>query len=272
MEAINKGKKVHDDLGKNKRQRSPNYPSMSLEKAIERAKEIYDAEKRHDVPIRVAFSHWGFQASSSGGNQCVAALRAYGLINVKGNGDDREISVSDSGYRIILNAPDRTDLIKQAALLPPIHGEIWKKYQQDGLPTDENLRHYLTFDKNFNPDSVDSFIAQLRATFGYGGLTAGAIHVNVADSMQTKDGGSQVSTNINTGMDFVRTAANVVGKKDFPIYLTENKTAILSIPAPLTEDDFRLLKDQIDHSLGVLKATSIQAKQKTKEETRAKDQ
>jgi hypothetical protein len=157
-----------------RRHRSPNYPFIGLEKAIERAKQIYDVERRHEVPIKVASEkRWEYKPGSSQGDQTIAALRAFGLVDVGGSGEKRMIRISDRAYRILAGAQDAADRIKDAALAPSIHGELWQKYGTNGLPSDDTIRNYLLFEREsgrFNEDVVDNFIARFKETISFAKL------------------------------------------------------------------------------------------------------
>lgn len=152
--------------------RSPNYPVIGLRKAVERATELNAQFHRHLVPIGVAHEHWGYKANSGVGNQVVSALRAFGLIDVQGEGEKRQIRLSDAGFKIVENHKDRADLLKSAAMGPTLYAEIWKAYGQDGLPPDDVLRHYLKFDRNFNPDAIETVIGQFRDSIAFSNLSA----------------------------------------------------------------------------------------------------
>jgi hypothetical protein len=155
------------------RHRSPNYPFISLEKAIERTKQVYDQDRRHAVPLKVACEQrWSYKPGGSQADQTIAALRAYGLIEVNGTGADRTVKVSDRAHRILLNAPDASERVKDAALAPPINAELWQKYGTEGLPTSEVIRHYLIFERHFNEDVVDSFIANFKDTISFAKLVS----------------------------------------------------------------------------------------------------
>ena len=45
--------------------------------------------------------------------------------------------------------------------------------------------------------------------------------------------------------------------KDFPLYLSNNKRAILYVPATMTAKDYELLKRQIDNHMAIIEATSV---------------
>ena len=131
-----------------KRTRSPNYPFVNLEVATRQTETLYERDRRHAVPILVAHERWGYKRGSAAGNQCAAALKSYGLTRIVGQGDDRKLSVTETGERIVRHAPDRPQRLRDAALSPPIHAELWSKYRERGLPSDDVIRNYLLWDIN----------------------------------------------------------------------------------------------------------------------------
>lgn len=171
-----------DLVGVSKRKhRSPNYPVMSLRKAVERVEALAKQYRRHLIPIGLVQTQLGYKSHSSAGNQSVAALKAYGLLDVEGDGDNRQVRLSELGYRVALGHAERAQLLKKAALSPALHAEIWEKYKADGLPDGQVIRHYLVFDRNFNTDSVDSFIANFRDSLVFAGLIQGDIILDDGD-------------------------------------------------------------------------------------------
>lgn len=155
--------------------RSPNYPVVNLEKAVEKADQLYRKSQTHPCPIGLAQKLWGYSEHSSSGDQCVAALRAFGVIEVAETGRDRQIRVSETGRRIVLNSMDRPDLLKQAALRPSIHAELWSKYGGNP-PADELVRHYLVFDRpegTFSTEAAPTVIARFRESIGFANLVPG---------------------------------------------------------------------------------------------------
>lgn len=170
------GKSVKNPSGAAKgrsKHRSPNYPLFDLEKAVERTKQLYDIDKVHRVPIGIVHDRWGYKRHSGAGNQAVAALKAYGLATVDGQGEDRKVAVSEAGRRIVLGAVDRGELLKEAAVSPSLFNALWEKYREAGLPSDDVLRHHLVFDRNFNEDFVGDVIERFRNTVTFSGLAPG---------------------------------------------------------------------------------------------------
>jgi len=157
---------------KKTRHRSPNYPVIGLPKSLERAQEFFDAYKRAQVPVSIIQQKWGYKPLSGVGDQTVAALRAFGLIDVEGEKDKRLAKLTDIAWKILAGHPDRQKLIHEVALRPSIYAELWEKYKADGLPPDEMLTHYLQWDRGFNPDAITAVIAGLRDTLSLARLDA----------------------------------------------------------------------------------------------------
>jgi hypothetical protein len=160
--------------GQGSQPRGPNFPSINLEKALELAGTLYEKEKRAAVPVPVVLGHWGYKnPKSSTATMAIAALRSYGLLDYQGTGPNRAAKLSTRALKIILNTPERHQELKEAALSPKVHRQIWERYKEDGLPSDETLKHYLIFDLNFNDAAVEAFLARLRNTFSLANLNDG---------------------------------------------------------------------------------------------------
>jgi hypothetical protein len=177
-----------------KMQRSPKYPGISVETAIERARTFHGHERRNGANVSVALKHWELNEKSSTAAITVAALVAYGLMVDSGSGKERRLQLSELALRIVLDtrqvSPERDQAIKDAALKPKMHASLWKKWGVD-LPSDDNLRHALIWDWKFNENSVDAFIRQYRATISFAKLTStDKLSVDANDSEET---GGEVS-------------------------------------------------------------------------------
>src|SRR5271157_5736653 len=180
---------------KRKRTRSPAYPFINLETAIARAKEFYSKELRNAANVRVAMKHWGFVEESSNGAQIVAALISFGLLQNEGVGDKRKVRLTQDALRILLDerpdSKERAELIRQAALAPKIHQQLWEKWGND-LPSDAQLRHTLLLEwpTPFNENAVDGFIREYRDTIAFAKLTeSDTVKPEVADKGGESGGG-----------------------------------------------------------------------------------
>jgi len=240
---------LNDDI-KKARHRSPNYPSIGLEKALERAQVIKSQAGRAAISVVTAYKLWGYKKGA--GDQTVAALKSFGLIDVSGAKDKRQIRLTDSGLRILGNAPDKAHLLAIAALSPEIHQQIWDHYDGE-LPADWIIRDYLVWDLKFNETFVDNFIAQFRATADYAGL---GFSDKVADEVLTAEPREEKPVNTATS-EYPATAAIPAGHRDFPVYLTNRQRGVLHIPAEMSYKDYELLKQQIENHLAIILVTSV---------------
>lgn len=169
------------------RHRSPSYPGVGLADAIERARAIYLKEKMNATPVDVINLHWGYRKDSSNGGVVISALIKFGLLADQGTGASRSVHLTESARRIILDAEDRDSLVREAALAPTIHRELWERYP-DGLPSRETLRRYLLVDRNFNEKVIDDFIDQFTATLEFAGLLGGDSISDEIDDMAEREG------------------------------------------------------------------------------------
>nr|MBX2861067.1 hypothetical protein [Vampirovibrio sp.] len=150
---------------------SQRFPYIPLPKAIERAKEVYKLAATHEMPVKaVAENAWHYSEKSSVVGLTVAALKAFGLIDDSGSNETRKVKLTDSGVKIIVDpreiSPERDELIRQAALTPAIHQEIYEQY--NGLPpSDEAFKAYLLLDRGFKPEAADNFIREFSATMDF---------------------------------------------------------------------------------------------------------
>lgn len=151
--------------------RSPSYPALDLKTAIDRARRLYEQERHHATPVETAVRHWGYKSLSGPANGALAALKKFGLSLDEGSGATRRVRLTDLAVDIIAN-PDqvrREAAIRQAALTPPIHRELWDRWGRE-LPSDENLRWELHRERGFTETGATEFIAEYRATIDFAKL------------------------------------------------------------------------------------------------------
>jgi hypothetical protein len=156
-----------DKLQKRRTGRSPAYPYIPVNKAIEQARALHTKEGDYAVPLSSAVAAWGYSTKSSGGRQTLATLKYYGLIDVTGDGDARKVKVSDIARRIILDQrEDDTEkrmLIRAVALSPSAHKTLYEQYP-NGLASDASVEHFLIFERGFNADAAKELLAEFKIT------------------------------------------------------------------------------------------------------------
>jgi len=180
-----------------KQTRSPSYPSMPLHSAIEKARLLYAKGKKFPLPLANAASAMEYGAKSSSFSQAIATMRAFGLVDVTGTGEDRKIVVSERGQKILLDHRDKHSLIQEAALLPTIFRELWDRFytSEDGLAPDEAMEHYLRWDRpeaTFTESVIAPLIGDFKETVGFAKLESSAILSSLADSISDMKRESEV--------------------------------------------------------------------------------
>lgn len=158
--------------------RSPNYPSLDLGKSVQKVTLLYAANKRHAVPVSAALTSMEYGAESSTGQQALAALKYFGLVEYEGAGDSRKVKVSERAAKIVGNHSDRENLLREAALSPAIHRELWTKFfTEDGLAPDAAISEYLVYERpeaKFSDEAAGPFIEQFKRTVGVAKLAESA--------------------------------------------------------------------------------------------------
>jgi hypothetical protein len=126
-------------MEKNQNFRSPPYPTMSLEKAIEKARQLREVAKGYTVPLISASKAWGFSEKSSSTTTVAAALNQYGLVADEGSRDDRRVGLSQLADTIIMDvrptSVERDAAIREAALSPKVFKELWERFQTAEVDT-----------------------------------------------------------------------------------------------------------------------------------------
>ncbi|MEW6442583.1 MAG: hypothetical protein AB1640_16725 [bacterium] len=164
--------------------RSPNFPNMPLDSAINKARRLYEKFFRNPVPYPVAMDFLGMSPTSSSSMQTVATLSSYGLILVEGSGMDRRLKVSDLLFTILKspNVGSKKDAIKAAALKPPIFRKIKEEYSNQS-PDDKVLAYDLEAKFSFNPKTIKHFLTIYRKTMLFANVYDGDIIQDEADEI-----------------------------------------------------------------------------------------
>ncbi|SAL29021.1 hypothetical protein AWB64_02472 [Caballeronia sordidicola] len=155
------------------KERSPNFPFIPLESALQRAQVLYSHERRSSAPSSSVAKHWGNSELSSGFKQTVAALKSYGLLSDEPGSGARMVRLTDLALRILLDSrpesEEKAAYTRQAALTPPVASEVFQRWP-DGLPSDHTLSHYLMFDRGFQQETAARVARTLRQNESFAGL------------------------------------------------------------------------------------------------------
>lgn len=156
---------------KRTKERSPTFPFITLERALDRARQFYAEEKRGISPFTRAVRHWNYSEASSGALQTVAALKSYGLMeDAGGSGISRQLKLTDLALRILLDQrPDsmeRADAVREAALTPSVANDVYDKWP-DGLPSESTVNHFLVYERRFSEETAIKAMKILKENQGF---------------------------------------------------------------------------------------------------------
>ena len=158
---------------KQPKDRSPSFPYVGLSKAFERTQLLYNYAKRHDSRVAdAAKPAWDMAPKSSSTLQTVAALLAFGLVEVSGSGNSRKIKISDLAYRALVDQRQgaKEAALAEAACKPKLLAEYIRSWGSD-RPPEANCLSELTLDRGFTPDGAKAFLRVFDDTVRYASPT-----------------------------------------------------------------------------------------------------
>lgn len=238
-----------------RKDRSPSYPSIPLGLAVERAKVVYERERRHSAPILSLFTAWGFKGQTGPAVVNLAALKKYGLLEDEGTGAARKAKLTALALDIILapgeDHPRRLAALREAALKPTIFADLQSRYGND-LPSDETMRYYLVRERKFLEKAASEVIRNYRESLQLAGLGESAT-VSVEPESEAEEGAMPVTTSpppqvVHAPAGSIPSFAPLpVGSIQLPI--SQGEWATLSARFPMT----RAKWDQMLRILEVMK-------------------
>lgn len=231
--------------------RSASYPWINLETAETRAKEYWDKEKTYEAPLSAAFKHWGYGPKSSGARLTIAAMLNYGLMSARGSKEKRVVKLTPVAIDLVMApTPDaKVIALKTAAQKPRIFADLLKTMNPENLPSDQTIAHFLVTQKGFNPNAIETFLKNFKASLKYSKLKKSDI-MSIADSSSDgeedeNDGGSLVKE-VNL-LDAVagNKPAPIRGFKQDTYTLGDEGQVILQWPEKMSEAAYEELEDWI---------------------------
>lgn len=155
---------------KPKKERSPSFPFISLKKAEERAKALWEKHRREAARLSVVAPTWGYQPKSSGLAQTVSTLKQFGLIEDFGSGEDRKIQLSELGRRLVadMRPGAREAALKEAAMRPRLFQEY--SHWIDNPLSEHHRLSDLEIDRGFNKEAAKLFLRAFDETISHAGL------------------------------------------------------------------------------------------------------
>lgn len=226
-----------DQSPKKKRIRSPNFPGVALDEAVEKARLLYEREGRHATNVEVIHGHWGLKAGGSAGTTVLSALIKFGLAQDEGSGKSRKARLTDEAW-VLLNDPQSEqakNLLQKMALTPAIHAEVWNKYG-GSLPSDVTLKRDLVLERGFAEVGAIEFIKNFRRTIACAGLGSGDNLTNDAPPRENRViEPHSIKSQESFGMPTVMVEIPIV------IPVEQGKWPKLVVPSDLSESQFQAM-------------------------------
>lgn len=156
---------------KGKKDRSPSFPFISLEKAVERAKAFEEKHKNQPARVPVVGITWGYGPKSSGLLQTAAALKQFGLAEDATSGADRKLVLTDLARKILLDKRPgaREQGLKEAAVKPRLIAEYVPVWLGKEL-SPEHCISELRLDRGFTAAAAESFLKVFNETVSFANL------------------------------------------------------------------------------------------------------
>jgi hypothetical protein len=198
---------------------------------------LLEKEGRNFAFVGAIADHWGYTPKSSPGLVALAALKKFGLIEEQGSGPTRQARVSPLAEKIILDdrpdSAERLEAIREAALRPAIHAELWQKFG-DSVPSDANLRYHLRVEKRFTDSAVSDFIQEFRSTIEFAKLVASDTSSAPPTDTLTQGSGADITT--SRPQEALPGRQQQLVKRAVQLPLSASAWATLEAPFPLNED------------------------------------
>lgn len=151
-----------------RRLRSPSYPSIGLPEAISLARRIYDKVAMYPEDQETLARLLGYDTGSSWLGLRLSALTKFGLAEIiPGNSSRGKACVLTALAETLVTWNPASDeyksALRQAALRPPIYNDLWTRFGPD-FPTNREMATFLVDERKFNPNVVNTLLADFRAT------------------------------------------------------------------------------------------------------------
>lgn len=234
---------------KTPKHRSPNYPYLGLKEALTKTELLRQTGGVHPVGLNSVMSAWGLKGEGTT-SSVIAALKAFGLISVSGEGKHRQVVVSEAARKILIDHSDKSELLKKAALSPTLYAELWKRFGPELPPTDKPISEYMIFDRHFNERVVDAVIADFKATISFANLSE-------SDKLEdNSDGEEDVYEEIDPPDETDSTKKKVrrqppkdgeiVEELNFKLAPESNVALVFTSKQKVTQEDFGLLMRMLE--------------------------
>jgi hypothetical protein len=146
------------------RQRSPSYPSLTLEQAIEMVSKVHKANRTNVISRETAARDMGYTGLTGRSLTVLGSLAQYGLLAKAGKGD---VKVTRRAVEILHPVEDshRVEAIIDAAMAPALFRTLHERFPE-GVPSENALRSFMV-QSDFNDVAIGPAIAAFLETTAF---------------------------------------------------------------------------------------------------------
>jgi len=160
----------------------------------------------------------------------------------------------------------RLSALQEAALGPDIYKDLYSAYTETGLPSDETLRAELVAFKGFNPNAVDDFVRDFRATLDFAFLEDSDgvdLGVESNESSTTPSKAESSALAARSLSDSTGTLSSTkVPIKSYSWGLSPETTAELRLIGQVSTEDLEMLRDYVEITIKALGRSTRREDQK----------
>lgn len=144
------------------RMRSPSYPSISLDQAIDMVGKIHRSCRSNIITRENAAHEMGYSGLTGRSLKVLAALIQFGLLERTGKGDVRVTSRAVDILHAI-DPNDQQEAILEAAFAPQLFKDIHERFP-DGIPSQNAIRSFL-IKEDFQDAAIGPAITAFMETY-----------------------------------------------------------------------------------------------------------
>lgn len=235
------------------RDRSPSYPLISLEAALDRLMAFEAYFKRSPARPDKVQGAWGIKAKARV-DRTAAALRYFGLLDYQGTGKDRQIVISQEGRKYLRAQQDeiKREVVKAAALRPKEIAKFWDEWGKD-RPTDGACLDDLVLGHGFSEVGARKFLKVYDATISFAGLSESD---SIIDDEDEGENGSEEETQLPSDQRRIKKRSKRSGMKE-DVFTLDEGDAVFQWPERLSQESYedleawaKLILRKIQRSVG----------------------
>ena len=235
------------------RDRSPSYPLIPLEVALERLTAFEAHFKRSGARPEKVGDAWGIKAKAYA-DRTRAALRYFGLVEYQGVGRERQVVISDEGRKYLRAQQEETrrEVLRAAALRPKEIAKFWDKWGED-RPEDAACLDELVFKNGFSEAGARNFLKVYSATITFAGLSDSD---SIIDDEDEGENGSEEETQLPSGRRRIKKRGKRPGMKE-DVFTLDEGDAVFQWPERLSKESYedleawaKLILRKIQRSVG----------------------